>query len=505
MAIIETGSAAVGTANVDTDNNLQVVAPGFTADGTERGGGSLNAEAMFSEVDDGTLTGVREMLSPEVDKDFRLRVAHDNVVDQELFNYTAQNTGKHTFTFTTLAATIAASGITTNSSSVTTTTTGLTFGTFAMFPVGGTQNIVCETSVSFTAQPVANVIIDFGLFQRGATTAFAPTDGMYFRNTSSGMFGVINNNGSETTVALTINQGADPFLYTNNAVNRYLIQTSNVSTTFWVNNYKVGEILNPTGTNFACKSQALPWSFRHAIVGGAAGGVLQAIFTDYRVHIRGLQYADSLGTIGNRVFGSYQGLSGGTMGQLIAGTVTSGTLVKPTAAVPLNASLAANLPNSLGGRAYETLTGGLAANVDGILASFTVPAGTALVQGRRLKVTGIQLRSHISTVIVGNAITNEYYIAFGHTADSMATTESASMGSATTKAPRRIMLPDFTQIITASQAVNTIVSQGAGYIRFDNPIYVNPSERIALIINKTGTVPTSGVVSHIYQFDYSWE
>jgi hypothetical protein len=87
----------------------------------------------------------------------------------------------------------------------------------------------------------------------------------------------------------------------------------------------------------------------------------------------------------------------------------------------------------------------------------------------------------------------------------MATTESASMGSATTKAPRRIMLPDFTQIITAAQAVNTIVSQGAGYINFDNPIYVNPSERIALIINKTGTVPTSGVVSHIYQFDYSWE
>ena len=68
MAIIETGSAAVGTANVDTDNNLQVVAPGFTADGTERGGGNVNSNAMFSEVDDGTLTGVREMLSPEVDK-----------------------------------------------------------------------------------------------------------------------------------------------------------------------------------------------------------------------------------------------------------------------------------------------------------------------------------------------------------------------------------------------------------------------------------------------------
>lgn len=505
MAIIETGSSVVGTATVDTDNNLQVVTPGFTADGTERGGGSLNAEAIYSEVDDGTLTGVRETLSPEVDKDYRLRVAQDYVMDQELFNYTAQNTGKHSFTFTTLAATIGASGILTNSGSITTLNTGLNFGTHAMFPVGGTQNIVCETSVAFSAQPLANVIIDFGLFMRGVTTAFAPTDGMYFRSTSAGMFGVINNNGSETTVALKIDQGANPFVYTNNAVNRYLIQTSNVSTTFWVNNFKVGEIANPVGTNFACKSQALPWSFRHAIVGGAAGGVIQANFQDYRVHVRGPQYADSLGSVGNRVYGSYQGLSGGTMGQLIAGTVTSGTLVKPTAAVPLNASLAANLPNSLGGRAYETLTAGLAANVDGILASYTVPAGTALVQGRRLKVTGIQYRSHITTVIVGGPITNEFYIAFGHTADSMATAESASMATATTKAPRRVMLPDFTQIITAAQAVTTSVSQGAGAIRFDNPIYVNPGERIALVINKTGTVPTSGVIAHVYQFDYSWE
>lgn len=76
------------------------------------------------------------MLSPEVDKDYRLRIAQDNQMDQEMFNYTAQNTGKHTFTFTTLAATIGTGGITTNSGSITTTTTGLTFGTFAMFPVG---------------------------------------------------------------------------------------------------------------------------------------------------------------------------------------------------------------------------------------------------------------------------------------------------------------------------------------------------------------------------------
>lgn len=504
---IQGGSSTAGLTNVDSNFNLQVTNPGFDIDGNSIGGGSLNAPAMYSEVDDGTLTGVRETLSPEVDKDYRLRVAHDNILDQELFNYTAQNTGKHTFTFTTLAATIGASGITTNSGNITTTTTGLTFGTHAMFPVGGTQGTICEISVAFSAQPNANTVIDFGLFQRGATTAFAPLDGVYFRMTSAGMQGVINSGGSETPVALTIAQGLTPFTYTNNAVNRYLIQTNNVSTTFWVNNYKVGEIDNPVGTNFACKSLALPWSFRHAIVGGTAGAITQALFSDYRVHIRGLQYNDSLGTVGNRVLGSYQGLSGGTMGQLIAGTVTTGTLVKPTAAVPLNASLAANLPNNLGGRIYETLTAGLAVNVDGIFASYTVPAGSSTVQGRRLKVTGISLSGIVSTVVAGGAINTEWYVAFGHTADSMATAESASMATATTKAPRRVMLPQFTQVVTAAQAVNTIISQpGGAFVEFTEPIYVNPGERIALIGNRTASVvATSGVLSYTYQFQYSWE
>jgi hypothetical protein len=233
---------------------------------------------------------------------------------------------------------------------------------------------------------------------------------------------------------------------------------------------------------------------------------MQALFSDYRVFLRGVQYADSLGTVGNRVFGSYQGLSGGTMGQLIAGTVTTGSLVKPTAAVPLNASLAANLPNNLGGRAYETLTAGLAANVDGILASYTVPAGSSTVQGRRLKVTGINMTAFVQTVVVGGPTVMEFYIAFGHTADSMATTESASMASATTKAPRRMMLPKFTQVITAAQAVATMIAQPGGMsINFWEPIYVNPGERIALIINKTGTVATSGVIAYTYQFEYSWE
>lgn len=62
---------------------------------------------------------------------------------------------------------------------------------------------------------------------------------------------------------------------------------NNVSTSFWINNYKYGEIPTPSSLNFPCKSVALPWSFRHAIVGGAAGAVLQSVVSDYRVFTRG--------------------------------------------------------------------------------------------------------------------------------------------------------------------------------------------------------------------------
>jgi len=376
-----------------------------------------------------------------------------------------------------------------------------------MFPVGGTQTTICETSVAFSAQPTANVVFDFGLFQRGATTAFAPLDGVYFRLSSSGLQGVINSAGTETTTSVfPLSGGTGTFVYANNAVNRYLIQVNNVSTSFWINNFKYGEIPTQVGANFACKSQALPWSFRHAIVGGAAGSALQAVVSDYRIFVRGENFDDTLGAVNNRVLGSYQGLSGGTMGQLVAGTVTSGTLVKPTAAVPLNTSLAANLPASLGGRIYEALTAGLAVNTDGIFASYTVPAGSSTVQGRRLRVNGIKLSGFVSTVVVGGPANTEWYIAFGHTADSLATAESTSMASGTTKAPRRIMLPELTTTITAAQAVDTRISQIQSETTFVNPIYVNPGERIALVGNRTATAAlTAGVLSMSYQFDYSWE
>jgi hypothetical protein len=112
----------------------------------------------------------------------------------------------------------------------------------------------------------------------------------------------------------------------------------------------------------------------------------------------------------------------------------------------------------------------------------------------------------VSTVVVGGPAYTEWYIAFGHTADSLATTESASMASATTKAPRRVLLPELTTNMGAAAAAGTLLVQPAYISIFPEPIYVNPGERLALVGNKTITTAiTSGVLSFMYQFIYSWE
>jgi hypothetical protein len=502
MAVIDGGNNSAGKANVDDLFNLQVNTPGFSSLGVSEQGGNneAGAVAFLSENDTGELTGERKVLSPETDEDYRLRVAHDNLLDQECFNYTVQNTGKHSHTFTTLTATVSAAGLLTNSGSGVATNTGMTFGTFAVFPVGGTQTTVCETTLAFGAQPNANTIIDFGLFQRGATTAFAPLDGVYFRMNSAGLQGIVNSNGSETSTGIfPLALGAGVWAYTNNTNYRFLIQVNNVSTTFWIDNFLVGTIVTPDAANFPSKSVSLPWSVRHAIVGGSAGAVTQALITDYRVLVRGPMYSDDLGNVGNRVFGSYQALSGASPGSL----ANYANSTNPGAAVPTNTTAA--LGTGLGGQFWETFTLAITP-IDGIICSYLNPASTAAVQGRRLRINGVSLMSYVQTVLAGGPQIRQFHLAFGHTALSLATGESASFATGTAKAPRRVALPAFTQAVTATQAVSTMVSQPGGpSIQWLNPIYVNPGEYVALVMKAVGTVGSAGTIAHVVGFDYSWE
>lgn len=481
-------------AEVDASNQLKVALPKVEAD--------VGMANMMSMNDDGTYTGLPILFSPETDSDYRIRTSDDVMLDDELFNYTAQNTGKHTIlgAAVNLVPSWTAGGYNTNPTGVLTATSGATLQTYAFFSQTSTATLSLDTELAFTAQPQSNTIVDWGFFLGSTSNPFAPTDGVYFRLNSAGLQGIINYNGAETSTGVfPATNGTGTWTYANNTRYQFILYIANKYVQFWVSDgtttYALGTLAVPAGQGSPMMSTALPFRIRHAIAGGAAGAALNCVLSRYSVRLGGVSQTENLARLSSRALGTYQGLSGGTLGSLQFGTVTTGTVVPPTAAVPTNTTAA--LGSGLGGLFYETVS--LATATDGILMSYQVPAGTVNVQGRRLKITGIGLSSFVQTVVVGGPYVASFYLAFGHTAVSLQTAESS-----TTKAARRMRLP-FLQLVTAAQAVSTLVAQSTYTYSLDNPVYVNPGEFIQLVTQHTGTAGTTGTVAHVISLDYSWE
>lgn len=480
MAIIQ-GSTSGNLAEVDSTNRLKV--------NLDSGANPAQVGAIrfFSENDPGSISGTPTLLSPETDDDYRLRVAHESIFDYETFNYTAQNTGKYSYRNTTMTGVWSTAGLTTNGSNITTTGTSMSISTYAEFPLVGTAQLYCEMQGSFSALPVTNTTIDFGLTRLSSTAPYAPSDGAYFRANASGVFGVVNYNGVETTTS--------PFFtYSVNEKYQFLVAVHETTVEFWIDGVLYGVIETPTGQGQPCMSASLPFSLRHALT-GTASGVLNFVLNDYAVSVGGPNIAMTASIMGQRVYGAYQGLSGGTMGSL----ASYANSTNPAAASPSNTSLTANLPAGLGGQGL--VNAAAASATDGIWASYQVPSGTTSVQGRRLVLRGVKIDAvNLGAAVATTATTIQFSLAFGHTAVSLATTESA-VG----KAPRRVAVGFMTWAVGA--AIGAGPQQGSVTLDLgDAPIFVNPGEFIQLVAKfVSGTATASQTIQFIWQPIYGWE
>lgn len=491
MAILDGGTDTPGQANVDASFNLQVAGPGRTAAGTVRGGGEAAGAAavIFSENDPGEILGTRKVLSPETDGDFRLRVGADMLCDVETFNYTAQNTGKFFQTATTMTAGYSASGVRFNESGITTTATGIRKRTWAEFPVFGPAQTYVEikASVAESTAP-ANTYVNLGPFRDGGANPFTPTDGAWFGFSPAGVAGfIVTNAGTPVTTGVF-----SSFVPVANQVYKFGITVAEKAIDFWINDVLYGSIPRPDGQGQPFMSTSLPISFSQAHIGGAAGGVFRVTLKDYAVSIGGAVLSTTLGDMGNRSLGSYQGLSGGTMGQLAIWSNTA--LATAAAATNTSAALGSGLGGLFGMNAPAT------GATDLIIQSYQNPAGTAIIQGRRLVVRGVW----IACTVIGAAVaTTEtafaLALAFGHSAVSLVTAEAA-----TTKAPRRIPLGNLSWAVGA--AIGAPPREGSIYRQFQNGIYINPGEFLAVIAKPlVGTATASEVFEFTIGFDYGWE
>lgn len=149
----------------------------------------------------------------------------------------------------------------------------------------------------------------------------------------------------------------------------------------------------------------------------------------------------------------------------------------------------ATLGTGLGG--HVSINPTLTADTDGIVLDYVKTANSTTVFSRPMLITGVWIDGVVTTALTGGPVLYAWSLCFGHTAVSLATTETG-----TAKAPRRIPLGYST--FAANAAIGT--TSPRIYATFKTPLLVSPAERIQIVAKNVGTVTSAGVIVVIAGF-----
>ncbi len=491
MAVIDNGANSSGKANVDASFNLMSNTPGYTAAGVIAGGGPAQAggTTIYTANDEGTVTGARNVKSPKTSLYRRLRVGIDTLAFDDTFNATTQNTSMWSYTFATMTASQPGAG-TVNFGTVqgTAATHGAFMRTFQYFPLIGKASLAAKFSVGiFNATLVANEEwrIGFGLPSAAGT---APTDGIWFYLSTAGLFGKTFFNGVEASTASL------KTLASLNVGETYVweIILGEQEVEFWLEGVLLGTLPNAAANGQPSQQASLPL-FMQKLCTGAVSNTNTMRVSDINVYLSDIatnkDWSGQLATIGR---GGNLGQNGQTQGKTSLWTNNTA----PTAVALTNTAAAFT---GLGGIVAVLPT--LAVASDGKLITYQNPAPTINITGRNLLIKGVWLQGAVSVILAGGPVTYAFALAYGHTATSLATAESASFASGTTHAPR--ILPLGMETYAATAAVGTV---GAGVYRsFDVPILVRPGEFVDIVARNIGVVTTTGAITYTIGYDAYWE
>jgi hypothetical protein len=361
--------------------------------------------------------------------------------------------------------------------------------TWKYFSVPADASLHYETILQGNATlPPANQVLEFGFFAAPAT-GIAPADGVFFRLDSGGFQGVISYNGVETSTGVFKVAGFTAA----NTNYKFRIGVNQREIQYWIDGILYKEQMVPAGQSVPYLSLNLPmcWQMRNS--GTVSGGLIVKV-GNAQVSLQELQtsrpWSDQMGAQGN----AYQGQEGDTQGSL---AMYSNSALGAAAALA-NATAAA--PNiGLGGAILVLPT--LAAGTDGILFSYQNPVGSVTQPPKTLIITGLTLDAGVQVALTGGPLTLVMGVAYGHTAVSLATGESASFATLTTKAPRRIPVCVFSLPVTAPAGTGVTKA----YLRFVSPIVVNPGEFFAITCRNVSTVTSAGALAMTACVDHYFE
>lgn len=457
----------------------------------------------FSENDTGAITGTPYLLSPETSSDYRLRVGIDTVLFTDTFNSTIQNTNLWSYTFATMTMTLPGTGyLNVGTVQGTASGHGAFLKSYQHFPVIGTAPLSAEFTLGqFTNTISATEAFYFGLGIPSAA-ATIPTDGVWFKITSSGLYGeFIYNGGTPTTTGLLISLAN----LTLNSTDKYAIVIGETEIEFWKDDVLLTHATIPLTNGQPFQAGSLP-CFIQKVYTGVTSNLNVFRVTDITISLMDLAtnkpWAHQAAVMGQscNIFQNGSNPSAIAPYTQAIGTVTTGSsplLIAGTA----GSNSAANA-TGLGG--YGTVTASVAAATDIIACSFQNPVPSVTITGRNLIITGVSISAiNLGAAVATTATTLLWSIGYGHTAVSMATLETASFVTATTHAPRRM------QLGFMSAAIGAAI--GATYDKeiirkFDAPIVVRPGEFINTFYKViVGTATASQVIGYNVLFDGYWE
>ena len=479
MALIETGSSSTGIANVDAAYNLATTLPQVTTPAGVSAPQYVGAARLFSENDAGTSSGTAFLQSPETSSNWRLRTGLDTILFNNSFNATTQNTNIWSYTFATMTASQPGAG-TLNFGTVqgTASTHGAFMRTFQYFPLFNDAQQYFEIEAGqFGAALVANEEwrVGFGLPSAAGT---APTNGVWFKLTSTGLIGEIMFNGVLTSTSTLKNIGD----FTVGSLYKFGIVVGLTNVDFWLDNVYLGNLATPTGSGQSYIGSSLPIFMQKLCTGSVTNTNTMRVSSTSVVLMdvaSNKSWSEQLATAGNS---GYVGQNGHTQGKTTLWTNNTA----PTAVALTNTAAAFT---GLGGIVAVLPT--LTANNDGKLITYQNPASTVNITGRNLIITGVSISGAVSVILAGGPVIYAYALAFGHTATSLATAESASFATGTTHAPRIVPLGIATYAATAAVGV---LGQPIN-ITFDVPIVVRPGEFVDIVARNIGVVTTTGAIT----------
>lgn len=474
MAVLE-GAVSGNLAEVDLNKNLRVNLP----TGQTQSGYVSN----IFENDSGSLFGSKSFGIPYV-SERRLLAGLDTPLFDYTFNATAQDSSLWRYVTATMTTTWGTTGMLLNANSTLTTGTGTAVSSWKQFVLNGNGSLWVDSTLNITASPLANQVVEFGLFPFGAGTA-APTEGVYFRYSTAGLIGVINFNNTETTTSVMLSSAS----LIANTTYVLSIHISERSVSFLKDGIVLanGVLAIPAAQGQPFITTALPLTYQFRNSGTVSGApVMQVKILDTSSDQKSINLGKPYPHIqAAKGLMAYQGTNGGTMGST---ALYTNSLAAGAGAAMTNT--AASLGVGLGGQFTTTAT--LAAGIDGIVCSYAVPAGGVNQTPRTLYITGVKIQSVVTSTLTGGPLIWAYSLAYGHTAVSLATAEAVAG-----KASRRIAL-GFESIAVTSAA--GVLGTGV-YMPFTSPIIVNPNEFVAIVAKNLGIVASAGTVTFLVTFD----